>query len=312
MRQLRAVLARIAGLFTGHRADNDLQAELQSHLDMETAENIRRGMQPDEARRQALLASGGLTQGAESVRDQRGLPWIDGIAADIRHALRGLSHSPAFTTVVVITLALGIGANTAIFSVVRGVLLKPLPHRDGDRLLYLRQSVDAPGGANIAFSVPEITDFRNGAPSLGAIAEYSPYSLTLQGSSDAIRINAGLVTGNFFEVMGLSPVLGRLTGPGDDGSGVPPVMVLTQDFWQRRFNGDPDIIGKQVRLDGVTLPLALAELGLIEQYEFVVQPRLAGRGPTLFAGLSRHVDLKLVSRLEFGSGAVAMRYAPKR
>ena len=140
MRQLRAVLARVAGFFTGHRADDDLQAELQSHLDMETAEYIRRGMQPDAARRQALLMSGGLTQAAEAVRDQRGLPWIDGVAADVRYALRGLRHIPAFTTVVVITLALGIGANTAIFSVVRGVLLKPLPHRDGDRLLMKVQA----------------------------------------------------------------------------------------------------------------------------------------------------------------------------
>ena len=253
MRQLRAVLARIAGFFTGHRTDDELQDELQSHLDMETAEHIRRGMEPDQARRQALLRSGGVTQAAESVRDQRGLPWIDGMAADIRHALRGLRHSPAFTAVVVITLALGIGANTAIFSVVRGVLLKPLPHRDGDRLLYLRQSVEGPGGENIAFSVPEINDFRGGARSLGAIAEYSPYTLTLQGKDDAIRVNAGLVTGNYFDVVGLSPVLGRVTGPGDDGPGVPPVMVLTYEFWQKRFAGDPAIVGQQVRLDGTSV-----------------------------------------------------------
>jgi predicted permease len=250
MKQLRAILARVVGFFTGHRADADLQAELQSHLDMETAEHIRLGMQPDEARRQALITSGGLTQGAEAVRDQRGLPWIDDVISDLRYAVRGLRHSRAFTTVVILTLALGIGANTAIFSVVRGVLLKPLPHRDGDRLLYLRQSVDGPGGENIAFSVPEINDFRAGAKSLGAIAEFSPFTLTLEGTDDAFRVNAGLVTGNFFQVMGLSPVLGRLTGPGDDGSGVPPVMVLTQDFWQRRFGGDPGIVGKQVRLDG--------------------------------------------------------------
>ncbi len=97
MRYLRAALARLAGVFTGHRADDDLRDELQSHLEMETAENIRRGMPPDEARRQALLASGGLTQAAEAVRDQRGLPWIENLVADIRYALRTLRHSPAFT-----------------------------------------------------------------------------------------------------------------------------------------------------------------------------------------------------------------------
>src|SRR3982751_3922766 len=121
MRYLRALLARIAGVFIGRSADDDLREELQAHVEMETAENIRRGMAPEEARRQALLASGGLTVAAESVREQRRLPWIDTIAADIKYAVRSLRHNPAFATVVVITLGLGIGANTAIFSVVRGV-----------------------------------------------------------------------------------------------------------------------------------------------------------------------------------------------
>jgi putative ABC transport system permease protein len=249
MRQVRAALARIAGVFAGPRADDELRDELEAHLDMETAENIRRGMHPDQARRQALLASGGLTQAVEAVRDQRGLPWIETIPADIKYALRTLRRSRAFTTVVVITLALGIGANTAIFSVVRGVLLKPLPHRDGDRLVYLRQSTDGPGGANIGFSVPEVRDLRNGAPSLAGIAEYSPWTLIHQTAGDAVRINVGLVTGNYFEVMGLSAVLGRLTRPSDDGPGVPPVMVLTHDYWMKRFGGDSSVVGKQVRLD---------------------------------------------------------------
>ena len=241
MRHLRAALARIAGFFTGHRADDDLRDELQAHLEMETAENIRRGMHPDEARRQALLASGGLTQAAEAVRDQRGLPWLESIAADIRYALRALRHSPAFTAVVVLTLALGIGANTAIFSVVRGVLLKPLPHRDGDRLVYLRHSMDGPGGENITFSVPEVRDFRNGAQ-----VARRHRGVFVRGRS---RFRA--TTAPCASTSASSPAttsrswdsrrsLGRLTRPSDDGPGVPPVMVLTHEFWMKRFGGDSE------------------------------------------------------------------------
>src|ERR1041385_2359422 len=253
MRHLRAALRRLAGFFTGHRQDDELREELQSHLDMETDEYIRRGMDPEAARRRARLASGGITQAAEAVRDQRGLPWIESIPADIRYALRALRHSPAFTTVAVLTLALGIGANTAIFSVVRAVLLKPLPHKDGDRLVYLRHSADGPGGSNVLFSVPEVRDFREGARSLAGIAEYSPFTSILQGEGDAARLTVGLVTGNFFDVMGLSPVLGRLTRPSDDGPGVPPVMILTHEFWMTRFGGDPAIVGEQVKLDAGTV-----------------------------------------------------------
>src|SRR3954466_14313143 len=144
--------------------------------------------------------------------------------SDLRYAFRSLSHARGFTAAVILTLGLGIGANTAIFSVVRGVLLKPLPHRDGDRLLFPRQSVNGPGGENIVFSVPEINDFRTGAKTLGSIAEYSGQTYTLRGTDDAVRINVGLVTGNYFNTMGLSPILGRLLTDGDDGTKVPPVI----------------------------------------------------------------------------------------
>ena len=264
MRFLRAALARITGFFAGSRADTDLQDEMQAHLDMETAEYIRRGMEPAAARRQALLDSGGITQAAEAVRDQRGLPWLDSIMSDVKYAFRALRHSPAFTAIVILTLALGIGANTAIFSVVRGVLLKPLPHRDGDRLVYLRHSMDGPGGASIAFSVPEVRDLRIGAPSLGGIAEYSQWSGRLQGDDGTIRVSLGLVTGNYFEVMGLGPVVGRLTEARDDGPGVPPVMVLTHDFWVKRFGGDSSIVGKQVRLDNESVTV----IGVLQRAPF--------------------------------------------
>ena len=170
--------------------------------------------------------------------------------ADLRYALRSLARARGFTLAVVLTLGLGIGANSAIFSVVRGVLLRPLPHREGDRLVYLRQSINGPGGENVLFSVPEILDFRGGAKSLGGIAEYSQMVYTLQGERDAVRMQVGLVTGNYFQVMGLSPVLGRLLTSEDDGTTVPPVMVLTHEYWLKRFGGDSSIIGKDVRVDG--------------------------------------------------------------
>jgi putative ABC transport system permease protein len=249
MSRVRAALTRIAGLFNRDRVRDDVREELEAHLDMETAELIRRGLLPDEARRQALLASGGITQAAEAVRDQRGVPWIDNVVSDIRYAFRSLRHSPAFTTVVVITLALGIGANTAIFSVLRGVLLKPLPHRDGNRLVYLRQSADGPGRGNLSFSVPEVRDLRTGVPSLAGIAEYSSWSAIDQTDDGSVRINVGLVTGNYFDVMGLAPVLGRLTHPGDDGPAAPLVVVLTHDYWRSRFGGDSGVVGKKVTLN---------------------------------------------------------------
>ncbi len=180
--------------------------------------------------------------------------------ADLRFALRSLAKARGFTLTVVLTLGLGIGANTAIFSVVRGVLLRPLPHRDGDRLVYLRQSVEGPGGENVLFSVPEIDDFRDGAEALGGIAEYSPMTYTLQGDNDAVRMTVGLVTGNYFQVMGLSPTLGRLLTDGDDGTAVPPVMVLTHEYWMKRFQGDSGIVGQTVLVDG----RAVTVVGVVE------------------------------------------------
>jgi putative ABC transport system permease protein len=249
MRHLRSALARLTGAFRAHEHDDDLAEELQSHIEMATAEYVRRGMAPEAALRRARLEAGGVTSAAEAVRDQRGLPWLESVAADMKYALRALRHSPAFTFVVVVTLALGIGANTAIFSVVRGVLLKPLPHRDGDRLVYLRQSMDGAGGDNIAFSVPEVLDLRAGAKSLVGIAEYSPWTVTFRQGDDSRRVDVGLVTGNYFDVMGLSPVVGRITQPADDGGAAPPVIVLMHDFWIRRFAGDSSVIGRTITMD---------------------------------------------------------------
>ena len=167
---------------------------------------------------------------------------------DLRYILRSLSRSPGFTIAVVLTLGLGIGANTAIFSAVRGVLLKPLPHRDGDRLMYLRQSAELKGSDNIAFSVPEINDFRQASKKLGDIAEYSPLTLNLVEEKGASQINVGLVTGNYFDVMGLAPILGHKTSAKDDGPGAAPVIMLAYDYWMSHFGGDSSIVGKSMRV----------------------------------------------------------------
>ena len=190
------------------------------------------------------------------------------LISDLRYAARTLSRARGFAFTVILTLGLGIGANTAIFSVVRGVLLRPLPNKDGDRLLYLRHSIKGPGGEDINFSVPEINDFRNGAKSLGGIAEFSSMIYTLQGKQDAVRMNVGLVTGNYFKVMGLSAVAGRLLNEGDDGVNVPPVMVLTNDYWMKAFGGDRGIIGQHVRFGGKSVEI----VGVVQSAPYFPRP----------------------------------------
>jgi predicted permease len=251
MKHIRSAFARIAGLFTGRRVDDDLRDELEAHLEMETAENIRRGMHPDEARRQALIASGGMTFAAEAVRDQRGLPWIDDIASDIRYALRTLRRAPGFTSVVVITLALGIGANTAMFTLLRGTVLRPLPNKDAERLVYLHQAAPGAKDANTLFSVPEVEDYRAAASSLSELAEYSsalPFTLVAK-DGHPVRARIGVISGNYFSVMGLGAAVGRVTTSQDDGPSASPVVVLSYRYWMEHFGGDSSILGSVVQLN---------------------------------------------------------------
>ena len=303
MRQIRSALARLAGAFRAHEHDDDLAEELESHIEMATAEYVRRGMAPDAARRRARLEAGGVTAASEAVRDQRGLPWLESVASDVKYAVRALRHSPAFTIVVVLTLALGIGANTAIFSVIRAVLLKPLPHRDGERLVYLRHSMDGPGGASLTFSVPEVLDLRTGAKSLEGIAEFSPWTLMFRDEAGTRRIDVGLVTGNYFDVMGLSPVLGRLTQPADDGPGAPPVMVLTHEFWMRQFGGDSGIVGRKVTMDNTPVTV----IGVLQPAPFFPR-RVEGLFNMSMSG--HHVSAQMVHGRTHRMTEVVARLAP--
>ena len=167
---------------------------------------------------------------------------------ELRYAARGLVRAPGFAVAVILTLGLGIGANASIFSVVRGVLLKPLPNRDESRLIYLRQSARGIGAENAYFSVPEVADLRGRLRTIPAIGEFSTMTFTAVGFGEPRELTAGLVDGGYFEVMGLRPVLGRLIGPQDDGPSAPGAVVLTHRFWTNQLRSDPSMLGKSVRL----------------------------------------------------------------
>ena len=170
---------------------------------------------------------------------------------DLKIAFRSLTRTKGLAFTVVLTLALGIGANTAIFTLVRGVLLKPLVNRDEDRLIYIRQSAQGVGDENTTFSVPEIDDLRAGVKTLSAFGDFSTIGFTMVGLGEPREVQAGVVGGNYFEVMGLHPVLGRLVEPQDDGPKAPGVVVITYRFWANNLNKDTSVIGKTVRLGSV-------------------------------------------------------------
>src|SRR5262245_57559862 len=168
---------------------------------------------------------------------------------DLRFAFRSLLRARGLTITVVLTLALGIGANAAIFSVVRGVLLRPLTNRDENRLIYIRQSAPGLGTPNITFSVPEIDDLKARVKSVTAFGDFSTIGFTMIGLGEPRVVSAGVVSGSYFDVMGLRPVLGRLINASDDGPQAPGVVVLTHRFWTTAFKNDSSVIGKTVRLD---------------------------------------------------------------
>ncbi len=226
----------------GHRGlsamrpnDNDLDEEIRGHLAINIQQRIERGEKPEAARLAALREFGYVPQLRDEMRRVWYGRWFDLGAAmvqDMRVGLRSLMRAKGMAATVVITLALGIGANAAIFSVVRGVLMRPLVNRDEARLVYLRQSAAGLGVDNVTFSVPEIKDIRARATTIEAFGEFSTVEFTLVGLGDPRVIQAGVVDGHYFDVMGLRPVIGRLVEPSDEGLNAAGVAVLTNRFWK--------------------------------------------------------------------------------
>jgi putative ABC transport system permease protein len=233
-------------------SQNDLDDEIRGHIALSIKERIERGEDPESARLAALKEFGNVTLTRDSMNAVWHHRWreaVEALGRDIRFAVRALLRVKGLAATVVVTLALGIGANAAIFSVVRGVLLRPLVNRDEDRLIYIRQSAPGVGAANLNFSVPEIIDIKARARTVSAIGDFSTVDFALIGLvAEPRMVKAGVVGGSFFEVMGLRPVLGRLLGPEDDGPNAAAAAVLTHRFWTTSLNSDPTVVGKRIRL----------------------------------------------------------------
>jgi predicted permease len=253
MRRLRSFLIRLAAVFNGARRDRDLAAELEAHLQLHVDDNLRAGMTPAEARRHARVRLGGVDQVKERYRDQRGIPMLEAWLKDLRYSLRGLRNAPTFTAMAVATLALGIGANTAIYTVVDCVLLRPLPYPDPHRLATIARNFLRNGSANDSFSQNGLTWFalREGASLIDVAASNGgPSGVNLVAGGQTAFVQQQRVTDGFFRVLGVPPALGREFTADEDRVNGPPAAILSHALWTRAFGGDPGVIGRPMMLRG--------------------------------------------------------------
>jgi predicted permease len=252
MRKLRALALRLRGLFHWRRADDEFAAELESHVAQHTDDGIRSGLSPVEARRQALIRLGGAEQTHQAVRIRRTLPWLESLIQDTHYGLRTLRRSPGFTITAVLTLALGIGACTAIFSLVNAVLIRSLPYGDPSRLVYLYTP-------NPRYNLPaemfgpaygDFYDIKRESHSFQSVTAFdqSMFSLASQGSAE--RVSAALVDGDFFQTFQSSPELGRTITADDNRPGHERVAIISHALWQSMFGSATDILHRPLLLDG--------------------------------------------------------------
>src|SRR5580704_10826884 len=246
MRKLRALWMRIGGLFRFRGADGEFSAELESHVAMHVEDGVRAGLSEEEARRQAMIRLGGLEQTKIAYRERQGLPWFETLWQDARFGLRMLVKSPGFTVVAVLTLALGIGANTALFSVVNGVLLNPLPYPHADELVTVHASKQNFSEGSISYL--NFRDWQRDNKTLEALAVSRGTGYSLTGMGDAEEIRAELVTSDFFPLLGVKPVMGRLFAPHEDEVGREPLVMISEGFWARKFGSRPDAVGRVLTL----------------------------------------------------------------
>jgi putative ABC transport system permease protein len=250
MQWFNILSARLRALFRRDKVIDDIDEEMRLHVELETEANIERGMKPEDARRSALRTFGNLGSIRDTAYAIRGGGMIETLLQDIRYGARVLAKHRAFTVVAVLTLALGIGANTAIFSVVNELLLRPLPFRDADRLVMLWE-VTPEGRHQNTTSRANFLAWREQSKSFEGMAAFSDQRLNLTGAGEPEEVAVQFATPNLFQVLGVEPILGRRLTEDDGRADAAPVAVLSYGLWQRRFGADPRIVGKPITLNSV-------------------------------------------------------------
>jgi predicted permease len=291
---------RFRSIFRKARVEQELTDELRFHLEKLIEENLDHGSNREEARYAALRELGGLEQIKEECREARRVNYLESFFQDVRYGLRVLVKNPGFTTVAVLTLAIGIGANTAVFSVVDGVLLRRLPFPESERIMTLWNTYPKLGTGQEEVSPPDFWDWREMNHSFDQCAAYERFYYILAGDPAPLRLRASRVSGDFFAAMGVSPLLGRPLLPADDLEGSHHVVVLSHRLWVTRFGADPSVVGRKVILTGV--PHAVVGV-MPAGFEFPDGAELwspMAYEPPFEPGLRRSTWLRTVARLKPG------------
>jgi predicted permease len=233
-------------LFSRERLEADLDKELRFHFESQVADKVRSGISESEARRLTRIEFGGIEQIKEDCRERRGTMWLESLSQDVRYAIRQLRNSPSFTSVALLTLALGIGANTAIFSIIQGTL--ELPYANADRMVVVKNV--SPRQSHFAASWPDFLEWRGRSKSFTQIAGIFTSMMTWKGDKEPQSLFIGLVTEGYFGLYEMQPIVGRVFLPSEHVTGSTPVCALGEDFWREQFNGDASVVGKPLYLDG--------------------------------------------------------------
>lgn len=299
MDRVRILISRIAAIFRRGSLDASLDEEFRMHVDLATEEHMRRGVPGPEARRLALCEFGGVTQVREAYRSQRGLPLVEQIRRDVRYGILQLWKSPGFTITAILTLALGVGANTTVFSMINGLLLRPLPVPESDRLVVLGANIGGPQ-PDYSLSEPLFRGLQHQHGALGSVFAFDDEPFQIKSGSSTEVISGQYVSGTFFDALQVAPLLGRTLNPQDDRKGGDPAgfaIVISEALWTNRFNRDPDILGRRMVINTVDFTI----VGVMPRSFIGADPL---QRPNLFVPLAdEEVLAGERSMIKFGKGA---------